>query len=393
LLKVEGINRLNNFAIKQFSRGGNLVLVVDEAQNLDNSTMENLRLLSNLETRKHKLIQIVLSGQPELDIKLAQPELRQLAQRISLKRYITPFGEKETYEYVQHRLSMVEYNGPALFSRQAQKIIWKYSGGVPRKINVLCDNALLIAYAMRQNTIQASVIEEAIRDLTYSPFSGSREDLVASPVHPAPQSTIEGSMNEEAVMDLPLSGLREDLVTSPVQPTPRSMIEESVIEGASMDLSFLDSREDLVTIPVQSTSASGGKTSHSRLAVAVSLLLAVCLSALVGFLLATSQFDWQESGLSAMWTSIRSKIPIQLPLGNSETSPRETGRSETLQPATAEAPVVVVEDGDNLTRIISQTYGRVDPAILSAVLEQNPEIQDPDHLVVGQVIKLPAQNK
>ncbi len=354
LLKVEGINRLNNFAIKQFSRGGNLVLVVDEAQNLDNSTMENLRLLSNLETRKHKLIQIVLSGQPELDIKLAQPELRQLAQRISLKRYIMPFGEKETYEYVQHRLSMVEYNGPKLFSRQAQKMIWKYSGGVPRKINVLCDNALLIAYAMRQNTIQASVIEEAIRDLSYSPFSGSKEDQASSPV----------------------------------QPTPRSAVEAGEIEEVTMDFPVLDSREDVVTIPVRPTPPSRENPFRFRAAVAASLVLAVCLSALVAFLLATSQLNWQGSGLSDLWTSIRSNIPIELPLANPEASPRETG-----EPGTGETPVVVVKEGDSLTRIISQTYGRFDPALLSAVLQQNPEVQNPDHLVVGQVIKLPANKQ
>ncbi len=354
LLKVEGINRLNNFAIQQFSRGGNLVLVVDEAQNLDNSTMENLRLLSNLETRKHKLIQIVLSGQPELDIKLAQPELRQLAQRISLKRYIMPFGEKETFEYVQHRLNLVEYNGPALFSRQAQKMIWKYSGGVPRKINVLCDNALLIAYALRQNTIQASVIEEAIKDLSYSPFSGSKEDQASSPD----------------------------------QPTPRSAVEASEIEEVTMDFSVLDSREDLVTIPVQPTPPSREKTFHSRLAVAASLTLAASLGALVAFLLATSPLDWQGSGLSGVWTSIRSKIPIQLPLVNPEASPRETG-----EPGTGETQVVVVKEGDNLTRIISRTYGRYDTTLLSAVLQQNPEVQNPDRLVVGQVIKLPANKQ
>ncbi len=146
-----------------------------------------------------------------------------------------------------------------------------------------------------------------------------------------------------------------------------------------MDLSFLDSREDLVTIPVQSTPPSREKTSHARLAVVATLMFAVCLSALVGLLLATSQLDWQGSGLSGVWTSIRSKIPIEL------TYPTETG-----EPGTAETPVVVVKEGDNLTRIISQTYGRYDSDLLSAVLEQNPEIENPDRLMVGQVIKLPA---
>ncbi len=156
-----------------------------------------------------------------------------------------------------------------------------------------------------------------------------------------------------------------------------------MMDGAGMDVPFLDSREDLVTIPVQSTPPSRGVTSRSRLAVAATLMFAVCLSALVGFLLATSQLNWEESGFSDVWTSIQSKIPIQLPLGNPETG----------EPGTGETAVVVVKEGDNLTRIISQTYGRFDPALLSAILEQNPEIQSPDRLVVGQVIKLPKQNK
>jgi len=190
LPKVESVRRLNDFAIRQLSRGGNVVLVVDEAQNLNRSAMESLRLLSNLETPKHKLIQIVLSGQPELDVKLAQPELRQLTQRISLRRYITPLRKKETYEYIQHRLSIAEHNGPALFSRQARKLIWEYSGGVPRKINVLCDNAILIAYALRRKTITAKVIEEAIKDLSWSPFSGSRDAQGADTV--SAQSPVTG---------------------------------------------------------------------------------------------------------------------------------------------------------------------------------------------------------
>ncbi len=187
--------------------------------------------------------------------------------------------------------------------------------------------------------------------------------------------------------NLPFSGSTEDLLRSVVQPTVRSTVEASVIDKATTDLPFLDLREDLVTIPVQSTPPSGGKTSRSRVAVAATLMFAVCLSALGGYFLATSQLNWQESGLADVWASIRSKIPIELPLGNPETA-----RSETLQPGTGETAVVVVKEGDSLTRIISETYGRFDPALLSAVLEQNPEIQSPDRLVVGQVIKLPKQD-
>jgi type II secretory pathway predicted ATPase ExeA/nucleoid-associated protein YgaU len=194
LSKVEALTRLNNFTIQQLAKGINVVLIVDEAQNLDLRTMESMRLLSNLETRKHKLVQIILSGQPELDIKLSQPELRQLAQRISLKRYITPLTEKETYDYIQHRLAIGGYKGPSLFSRKAKQLIWEYSEGVPRKINILCDNALLIGYGLRNRKINEPVMKEAINDLSWSPFSGTIESRAVPPMEqPPPQLTTRAS--------------------------------------------------------------------------------------------------------------------------------------------------------------------------------------------------------
>jgi type II secretory pathway predicted ATPase ExeA len=194
LSKVEALTRLNNFTIQQLAKGINVVLIVDEAQNLDLRTMESMRLLSNLETRKHKLVQIILSGQPELDIKLSQPELRQLAQRISLKRYITPLSEKETYDYIQHRLAIAGYKGPSLFSRKAKQLIWEYSEGVPRKINILCDNAFLIGYGLRNRKINESVMKEAINDLSWSPFSGAIETRAVPPMEqPVPPLTTRAS--------------------------------------------------------------------------------------------------------------------------------------------------------------------------------------------------------
>jgi general secretion pathway protein A len=170
LTKADAVQRLNDFAIDQLSLGGNVVLIVDEAQNLNQCSLENLRLLSNLETSKNKLVQIVLSGQPELDATLRRQELRQLAQRISLRRYAKPLDENESYEYIAHRLKVANYNGPPLFDSSTLRLIWEYSEGIPRKINILCDNALLIGYAEEKKQIEDAIIKEAIRDLSYSPY-------------------------------------------------------------------------------------------------------------------------------------------------------------------------------------------------------------------------------
>ena len=173
LTKPESLMRLNDFATQELAKGGNVLLIVDEAQNLDRDALESLRLLSNLETRKHKLIQIVLAGQPELEAKLNDPSLRQLAQRISITRRIAPLNEKEAYEYIDDRLILANYKGPTLFTDEALRLIWEYSGGVPRKINILCDNALLIAYGLGKKKIKADVIEEVIKDQGWSPHPQS----------------------------------------------------------------------------------------------------------------------------------------------------------------------------------------------------------------------------
>jgi len=171
LSKTQAIDRLNNFAIKQLVAGGNVALIIDEAQNLDTRAIENLRLLSNLETRKHKIIQLVIAGQPELDAILRRHELRQLTQRINLRRNLIPLNEKETNDYIRHRLDVADFKGSDLFDRRAQQLIWEYSHGIPRKINILCDNALLTGYGVTKKRITASLMEEAIKDLSWSPFA------------------------------------------------------------------------------------------------------------------------------------------------------------------------------------------------------------------------------
>jgi general secretion pathway protein A len=164
------VKRLYNFAIRWFARGGNLVIAIDEAQNFSRKTLESFRQISNLETDKHKLIQIVLAGQTELDHKLDSYGLRSFVQRINLKRYVKPLNQDDTYAYLDHRLKMINYQGPPLFDLRAKQLIWAYSKGVPRKINNLCENALLIGYGIGKRQITGREVEEAINDLTYGPY-------------------------------------------------------------------------------------------------------------------------------------------------------------------------------------------------------------------------------
>jgi len=140
------------------------VLIVDEAQNLSAELLEEIRLLTNLETSSEKLLQIVLSGQPELELKLREPRLRQLRQRITLRYRTTQLSPAETRSYIEERLRIAGANSEPIFSPEAIESIHHYAFGVPRVINVLCDHALINAFAERQRPVSASLIHEVARE-------------------------------------------------------------------------------------------------------------------------------------------------------------------------------------------------------------------------------------
>ena len=163
--KGECLAQLHHFLMDCYSRGENVVLIIDEAQNLDPILLEEIRLLTNLETPKSKLLHVILMGQPELDRILSRPECRQLKQRVSLRHRIQPLNREETREYIKKRLKIAGAVHPNYFSPNAVRAIHRYSKGIPRLINVLCDNALLLGYATDQKVIGKSMIREVIRDL------------------------------------------------------------------------------------------------------------------------------------------------------------------------------------------------------------------------------------
>ena len=163
--KVTMLLELNEYLIKQLKQGHTVTMLIDEAQNLSDDVLENLRLLSNLETDQEKLIQIVLMGQPELHAKLAQPHLRQLKQRVALQCRLNPLTQDEVGPYIDSRLIAASYEGKDLFHPDAVERIAYYSKGIPRVINIICDNAFLSAYAASQHFVTADMIEVATRDL------------------------------------------------------------------------------------------------------------------------------------------------------------------------------------------------------------------------------------
>ncbi len=159
------LDRLNTFLLDQLTAGRNVVLMIDEAQTLEDSVLEELRLLSNLETSKEKILQILLAGQPELEEKLRKPGLRQLRQRVAVRSTLKPMRSDEIGAYVETRLRSAGADRNDLFTPSALRKIWHASQGIPRVINVICDNAMMIAFAEGKQRISAAVTREAIRDL------------------------------------------------------------------------------------------------------------------------------------------------------------------------------------------------------------------------------------
>jgi general secretion pathway protein A len=159
------ITKLNNYLLEQLKKDHVVAILIDEAQDLSDDLLEEIRLLSNLETDSGRLIQIVLMGQPELEQRLEQPHLRQLKQRIALRCRLTPLPKSEIGSYINYRLKTAGYQGKEIFEAKAIEKISLNSQGIPRIVNVICDNALLIAYASSKKRVSAEIVEEVARDL------------------------------------------------------------------------------------------------------------------------------------------------------------------------------------------------------------------------------------
>jgi general secretion pathway protein A len=183
--KVTMLQELNDYLIAQLKQARTVSVLVDEAQNLSDEALEGLRLLSNLETDQEKLIQIVLMGQPELQTRLDRPGLRQLKQRVALQCRLLPLKDEEVTPYIDFRLRTAGYKGKDLFHPDAFQQIAFYSNGIPRLMNIICDNALLCTYARSQKKVSADIIKEVARDLRL----GSEVQVTAAEIAPPVQAS------------------------------------------------------------------------------------------------------------------------------------------------------------------------------------------------------------
>src|SRR5271163_2123857 len=179
-IKSQVLLKLNQWLLQRYRAGKTTVLIVDEAQNLSDQLLEEIRLLTNLETATEKLLQIVLSGQPELEQKLNQPGLRQLRQRITLRCRTYPLTLEETTGYIQERLRIAGGDGTTIFTPESIEAMHRYARGIPRVVNLLCEHALISAFVDQKRPVQVGAIDEVARE-----FDLHRIDPIAQPVEPA----------------------------------------------------------------------------------------------------------------------------------------------------------------------------------------------------------------
>jgi general secretion pathway protein A len=169
--KVELLSMIKDFMVEQYAAGKKILLIIDEAQNLSRKVLEEVRLLSGLELRKEKLLRIIIAGQPELSHKLDSARLQQLTQRVRLRFHLGALSKRETHEYIAHRLEIAGAKGRKIFEPAACDLVFRYSGGVPRLINVLCDTALLCAFAEERTVIDEGLVKAAVEELQWVEYS------------------------------------------------------------------------------------------------------------------------------------------------------------------------------------------------------------------------------
>jgi general secretion pathway protein A len=345
--------KLNEILFEELLAGKRFVLIVDEAQNLDDSVLETVRMLSNFETHNTKLLQIILAGQPQLAIKLGQPRLSQLRQRIAVLGRLEPFTAEETGLYIEHRLKVAGHRGDPIFDPASIGQIARLSQGIPRKINNLCYNSLFLAYTRRHLTVTAQVVKEA----------GARLDM-------------------EFFNPKPLAAAAAVSAAAP--------LASAAAAGASAPRSAPvaapnDKKEDRSAAHL--TYDAGGKISSPKWPVRSAILVVILLSgtlllAILGrseskHALTPATFDNSSNATGAL-------IPADRPEGptaNYDAAPLDTGNGQVL--------TVVAGPQQTLKDLSLRYLGHFDSQLSEKISSLNPNLKDPDHLEAGQLIRIP----
>ena len=320
---------LNQILLEEMRAGRRFILVIDEAQNLREHVLESVRLLSNFETPWMKLMQIVLAGQPQLAERLARPAMAQLRQRISSVIRLEPFTQEETSAYINHRLWVAGYNGPDLFTPGARIAVGQYTGGIPRRINTLCFNALSIAYAMDAKKIDTKIIEEAASDVEI-------ESLIPLPQE-SKQSEIRSQARAPFSSILPPKKTGHPWRVAAQAVALATVVFLGVVSGLSWKLGMRTPPLDLALTTEPSASQDGRMPTVAAAAGTI------------------------------------------VPRKNLPQAKQESGGIRTI----------VVEKQNTLRHLSLEYLNRFDNQTIDVIRALNPAIVDPDRIEAGQRLRLP----
>jgi general secretion pathway protein A len=344
------VNQLHKVLINEYQQGRNVALLIDEAQNMPIETLENLRMLSNLETATQKLLQIVLIGQPELDHKLNRHELRQLKQRIVIRVAIAPLTAEQSWAYVYHRLDRAKLSDEPIFTKPALKMLIKAAKGTPRVLNTLCSNALITGFGYQQKPVTDRVARQVIAD-----FQGQGQVL----------------SHRRRLVYVTVAILLAGLFWF----SPYRELVLAKVKGfdAFSALLLRHSTAHRDTVPVSRPIAAPRSDSHLPLEAAPSMLLT------------TATPPVQEHGDSGPPGGVLNVEELE----NREPT-IEAGADASPPPPSAFPRVVSLQKGDSISKMALEMYGFIDAALMERIRHHNPHIKNIDRVAVGEEILLPA---
>ena len=444
--------QLNEILFEELLAGKRFVLVVDEAQNLDDSVLETVRMLSNFETHNAKLLQIILAGQPRLAARLAEPELSQLRQRIAVLSHLEALTAEETGFYIAHRLKVAGYVGDPIFDAASVQMIARQSDGIPRIINNFCYHSLFLAYTRGHRTVTAEIVQEVFDSLDMEPLAieartirefvdasdlpAVEPEVAALPAIPFAASPFAASIDappalpdaplDESPMELPVDQPFVPLVAQALAPSIASSIAPAIVPASAPPIAPEDAPPiapriapaiaPTIAAPMAPPStnlisASNSKETLVPVTVAPAVSLSLTYGARKKFIL--PKWHARSAGVALILFTATLFLAI---LGRSEMKQRArpaivdhsadavTPPSPADQPSDGAGPayeadpqntengqIITVMAGPQQTlKDLTMRYvGHYDSDLSSKIASLNPDLKDPDHLEAGQLIRIP----
>jgi type II secretory pathway predicted ATPase ExeA len=390
-------SKLNEILFAEMIAGRRFVLIVDEAQNLEDSVLETVRLLSNFETSYAKMLQIVLAGQPQLSDKLAQPQLPQLRQRLAVLARLEPLSAEETASYIEHRLKIAGHSGEPLFTPPAVALIAERSQGIPRTINHLCYSALCAAHEAGCKAVPVEIVQRVIAKLDGQPFAERESGVVEAEAAPISLEVAEIAAEAAPVtasVDAKTEAPAADAVTPEVSEVPGDPAEESAPVQPVLRLTYEPARS--FRLPRWALRAS----------VVTGILFLAGISLTAFMLRLTEPPEAAKPALAPAHVSAPpppadASFPNVAPSQSTPTAtsavapadegaPAETDYTADPQETGATQIITVAAMAGQTIEDISLAYaGRFDAQLLQQIRALNPEMKDPNHLTSGQLIRLP----